>query len=496
VSARTYRLSPIDRTGVLLGLGTAQVATLGATVVIGVLLLNFGAPVQMVLVPSVVGMALGFIRIEGQSLLELIPGLWRRTAGAVAGDKTWYAQVPLVGDLASLPPALDGQVILAVDGAAQGIRAGAGQVAVVHDPAGSTFAVTVRVSGRQFALAESGEQDRLVQLWGDALAVFSRSHTAVANVRWCEWAAPAGMEEQYSYLAEHGADDADPAALASYRKLLGNAGPLATRHEVLVTLTVSSKAVNVAQRHHGDRTAASVEALLAELRLFIGRMESAGLTVSPPLSPAELAWVVRVRLDPTVIRTLQRRSRSLGQAAGVVSLGNAGPLAATSSHAQWQVDGAVHRGYFVSEWPRLDVPAHWMHALILHGAAVRNVMVFHEPVAPQRSQRAITREAAKLESDEEHRRKTGFRVGAAHRRAAQAVEDREQELVAGYGEMEYAGVVVVSAADVETLERACSDVVQVAAGCKVELRLLNGRHDQALAACLPLARSLAPRGVL
>nr|MBA2438022.1 hypothetical protein [Acidimicrobiia bacterium] len=110
MSARTYRLSPIDRTGVLLGLGTAQVATLGATVVIGVLLLNFGAPVQMVLVPSVVGMALGFIRIEGQSILELIPGLWRRTAGAVAGDKTWYAQVPLVGDLASLPPALDGQV--------------------------------------------------------------------------------------------------------------------------------------------------------------------------------------------------------------------------------------------------------------------------------------------------------------------------------------------------------------------------------------------------
>jgi hypothetical protein len=55
---------------------------------------------------------------------------------------------------------------------------------------------------------------------------------------------------------------------------------------------------------------------------------------------------------------------------------------------------------------------------------------------------------------------------------------------------------VVSAADVETLERACSDVVQVAAGCGVELRLLNGRHDQALAACLPLAHSIAPRGMI
>ncbi len=488
---RTYRLSPVDRTGVLLGLGTAQVAVLGATVVIGVLMLNFGASIQLVAIPSLIGAALGFMRLEGQSVLELVPTLVRWVTGT--GERTWLAPLPLIGDVPELPSALDGQVILAVDAATHGIRGGADQVAVVHDEVGGTYAASVRVSGRQFALAEADEQDRLVQLWGDALAVFSRGRTAVANVRWSEWAAPAGMEEQYAYLADHGADDADPAALASYRQLLGTAGPLATRHEVLVTLTVAAKSVNVAQRHHGDRRAAAVEVLLDELRLFVGRMESAGLTVSPPLSPVELAWVLRVRLDPSVIRSLQRRSRSLGQVTGVVSPGNAGPLAAKTSYSQWEVDGSLHRGYYVAEWPRVDVPAHWMHDLMLYGGAVRTVAVFHEPVAPHRSQRAITRQAAKLESDEEHRRKTGFRVGAAHRRAARAVEEREEELVAGYGEVEYAGVVVVSAPDVETLERACAAVVQVAAGCQVELRLLNGRHDQALAACLPLARSLAPR---
>jgi hypothetical protein len=491
VSARTYRLSPVDRTGVLLGLDVAQVGVLGTTVVMGVLMLNFGAPIQLVAILATIGAALGFIRLEGRSVLELAPTLLRWITGRA--EKTWLAELPLMGDVPELPPVLDGQVILAVDAATHGIRTGAGQVAVVHDEIGGTYAASVRVSGRQFALAESEEQDRLVQLWGDALAVFSRGRTAVANVRWSEWAAPAGVEEQYAYLADHGADDPDPVALASYRQLLGTAGPLATRHEVLVTLTVAAKSVNVAQRHHGDRSAAAVEVLLDELRLFIGRMESAGLTVSPPLSPSELAWVLRVRLDPSVIRTLQRRGRSLGQAAGVVSPGNAGPLAAKSSYWQWEVDGSVHRGYYVAEWPRLDVPAHWMHEVILYGGAVRTVAVFHEPVAPHRSQRDITRQAAKLESDEEHRRKTGFRVGAAHRRAARAVEEREEELVAGYGEVEYAGVVVVSAPDVDTLERACAAVVEVATRCKVELRLLNGRHDQALAACLPLARSLAPR---
>ncbi len=76
---------------------------------------------------------------------------------------------------------------------------------------------------------------------------------------------------------------------------------------------------------------------------------------------------------------------------------------------------------------------------------VRTVSVFFEPVPRSKTQRSITREAAKIESDSEHRAEKGFRVGAHHRRAPRAVEEREEELVAGYGEFSYAGVVCVSA---------------------------------------------------
>jgi len=74
------------------------------------------------------------------------------------------------------------------------------------------------------------------------------------------------------------------------------------------------------------------------------------------------------------------------------------------------------------------------------------------------------------------------------------VEERESELVAGFGEFTYAGILTVAAGDTESLERACDDLCQVAAGAGVWLTPLDFRHDQAVGACLPLARALAPPG--
>ena len=97
-------------------------------------------------------------------------------------------------------------------------------------------------------------------------------------------------------------------------------------------------------------------------------------------------------------------------------------------------------------------------------------------------------------SDAQQRSEKGFRVGAHHRRAARAVEEREEELVAGYGEYFYAGVVSVSATTLTGLEAATDGITQVAASVGLELRPLHGRHDQAVTVGLPLARGFAPKG--
>lgn len=491
MSERTYRLSPPDRTGWFLGLGGPQVVVLGSALVLGAIAVSYGAPLglsaTLVLAAAVVSLG----RLGGRPLVEWAPHAlrWVRHRSSA----TWFAPLPTLGSpprtTPVLPPPLDTQVISAAPGPS-GL-----EMAVVADSVASSCAASVRVSGRQFALVERGEQDALLSLWGEALAAFCREAASVVEVRWSEWAAPSGMEEQHAYLADHAIDDLSDPAVASYRELLRNAAPVATRHEVLVTVVVSCRRVRLEARHQRDRHGAAVEVLAEELRQLTRRLEAAGLSVSPPLSVGELCRALRVRLDPQVISVLDRRSRSLGDRAGLVAPADAGPLTATATRDHWEVDGSLHRAFWFSEWPRLDVGPSWMADLLLYGGAVRTVAMSYQPVPPRVSQRAILRQAAKLESDVDQRRRAGFRVGAHHRRASQAVEEREEELVAGFAELAYAGVIDVCAPDPATLDRACADVVQISAGCGIELRPLDRRHEQGVAACLPLARGLALKGL-
>jgi hypothetical protein len=99
----------------------------------------------------------------------------------------------------------------------------------------------------------------------------------------------------------------------------------------------------------------------------------------------------------------------------------------------------------------------------------------------------------KLASDEAQRTRSGFRIGALHRRAQSEVLDREAELVAGYGEFEFVGFVIVTASDLDELDRSCVDYEQAAAQAGLELRRLDGRHDLALACGLPIGRGVAPK---
>jgi hypothetical protein len=272
VSQRTYRLSPPDRTGWFLGLGGPQVITLGVALVGGVILVNFGMPVALAGLGVVAAGVLSLARLAGRPLIEWVPTLWRWLRRGRRGAR-WLAPLTPAGavvDTPPLPPPLDGHVLRSAP-CWTGTDA-----AVVHDTEAATYAATVGVSGRQFALVERGEQDGLLALWGEALAAFCREGSPVSEVRWSEWAAPAGMEEQHTYLEEHAIGDPLDPAVVAYRELLRTVAPVVTRHEVLVTVVIASAKVRVGVRHRGDPAAAAAEVLLEELRQLTRRLEAAG----------------------------------------------------------------------------------------------------------------------------------------------------------------------------------------------------------------------------
>lgn len=492
-SGRTYRLPPRDRTGWMFGLSLPQLLVVSTGIVVGTSLMVV-APVPVGLAVMVVLGGVGAVRVRGESVVELIPHALRYVRTARGGTPTWFVALPVLGGdpEVSVPPVLKGHELLAVDAAAIGAGPAGSQIAVSWDTTNDTISASLRVAGRQFGLLEPGEQDWLVTHWSLAIQSFVNERTPVMSIRWSEWAAPAGLDEHRVWLDEHLAVDPIEAARAAYEALLRDAGTAATRHETLLTVTVHINKVR-RRRSGQDRIGAAVDTLIKEVRLFAQRLGGAGLVVSAPLSPTQWARAVRLRLDPGARLALDGRLRSLGEVAGGCVPSNALPLASAATWAAWQTDSAYHRGLLVTDWPRLDVHAGWLKDLLLWAGTTRSVTVLFEPIARSKSYRSAMRDAAKIETDSMHRTEKGFRVGANHRRARQAVEEREEELVSGYAEFSFVGMITVTASSLDTLDDVTAEVIQVAASIGLDLRPLHGRHDLAAVAALPVARGVVPK---
>jgi hypothetical protein len=492
---RSYRFAPIAKAGMLIGLTGAQVLPIGIGLFAALAALRLHAPFPLPLVPAAGGAALGLGRVHSQPVVEMVPVWmawgWRRARGR----HRWFATIPLTGCGArslSLPPVLAGLEVIEVPatGASRSRVAGIG---LVRDARAGLLTGVLRVHGQQFALESPGDQDRLVALWGDALAPFARERTPVARVVWQEWAAATGVDDHLDVLAEREPDAASRPARAAYEALVTRQAPVTVTHEVLVSVTMDLRRVRVYRSRDGDVHRAAADTLLEELRLFGARLENAGLHVDAPLSPAEITRATRVRSDPRVIAQLSTLARSLGAAAGVTPL-EFGPLMVVDDWGHARVDGAAHRAYWFASWPRLERPAAWMNGLLLGGVGcTRTVTVVLEPVAPSRSARSVDRDLVKLETDHDERARKGFRVRARDQRAVVDVRRREQELVAGFHEFAYVGLACVTATDVDALDDAAASYEQQAAQVGVELRSLDGRHAAGWAASLPLGRTLARR---
>ena len=491
MTGNTYRLSPPDRTGWMLGLTGPQVIAVGSAVVVATVGLSRGLPVPVALGLLLIGTIIGVGRVAGTPLIHQLSTVGRWMFTKVDRQATWTARLPLAAPGADLPPALAGHQLLSIDAREWGHGNRIAPIAVLHHRKERLVSATLRAGGRQFCLLDPHEKDRILAGWADALRPLCRERNPICQFRWSEWAAPAGIAAHRAWLEEQPL--ASNAAADTYRSLLTVAGPLATRHETLLTLTVRTDRVPVEARHGHNRTTASIEFLVRELRLLGERLERVGITVDGPLSPAQLIRAVRVRIDPTTITALDLIERSLGDRAGLDGDLQGVAVAARATWQHWRTDDSIHRSFHIRAWPRSRVPADWLTPLLLHADVTRSITVAYQPLAPTASRRAVHRQAAKIESDAQHRAEKGFRVGADHRWAAKAVADREEELAAGHTEFAYTGIIDVVAADREQLERDCTALIQAAASAGVELRPLNGQHDVAAVATLPLPAGVAAR---
>ncbi|MGD9998356.1 MAG: SCO6880 family protein [Ilumatobacteraceae bacterium] len=493
---RRYRFAGFRRAGLFGDVPPSLLITLAVGVIAGWLAVLAGAPLPLAVAPLCVCALVGFGRLGGRPIHELLPRLVVWGGRRLRRRHRWCRPVPLIVDgssAAPLPRALDGLELFEVDRPWMTAGPAPGVVGVIRDRTVGTVTAVLPVSGDgQFALADPLAQDSRLDLWGLALAGFCREGGAVIRVTWRDWTSPTGVDDHLREVRTRWATEPATEAGNSYLTLVEQVAPTSVRHEVLVEVTVDPRLVRSRRHRPGQAIEAAVGVLLEELRLFASRLEHAGLNVGAPLDAASIVEATRVRSDPRLVGLVPTLSRSLAAAAGKAPA-DFGPLTVEELWDHVRVDSAVHRTWWFARWPRREVPAGWLDQLLFGIPATRTVTVVFEPIAPSRSDRDIDKETVTRETNAEDRARRGFRIRAADRKAAREVTLRETELNDGYAELAYVGLLTVTARSLGELDDLSGIVEQTAAQAGIELHPLYARHAAGWVSSLPLGRSVARR---
>ncbi len=482
---RTYRLEPLDTSGIFLGLGIVQCLLLGGGVTLAVLAITAGAPVLVAAVPVFVAAVVSFARAGGHALWEWLPlaagWFWTR----LRRGRRWQAQLPLWSSeqtKAPMPPCLSGLDIVGIEWRRSS------QLGAVRDDHRKTLTAVIPVAGPQFVVEPRAEQERLLSGWGDVLGQFAVERGVVTHLAWSDLACPSGMHEHLAWIDAGPRGEPNQAASASYRELVDVGTATAISHDVVITITAARERLGRHRSGAGNVEDHLQRALVTSTEALLRGLRSAGLAASDPLDPGGIQRLVRSRIDPVSARPRASTGRLVDRLA-LVRSATAGPLVIDTEWAHLRVDGAFHRTWWIGTWPRLAVPPAWLEPFLSGGGITRAMTVVLVPVPTHQSRRRIERDLVKLESDATTKEEKGRRIDARHRRATRALLDREEELVAGYPEVAYSGLVTVSAHDLSSLEEHSEIIEQLARENGMDLRVLDARQDVAWAAALPLGLS-------
>lgn len=494
-SRRSYRFDALRRAGLFGSLPLTMIVALGVglgvgwATIAGIVPRPIGAPVVLV----AAGLAFG--KVRGRPAHLMVPAMMRFGWRKLRGRHRWYRPVPLVCDdqiPIAVPAALGGLDLIEFD--VGWLHPGrTSPLGAVHDRSAGTVTGVLRVTGDgQFALVDPRNQELRLEGWGSALGGFCRERSDVVRVTWRDWSAPVPVRDQIGGLETRWHGEPSTPARGSYLALMAEVAPQVVRHDVVVEVTVAVPRNRGRDNEPGGRVGAGLRVLSSELALFRDRLDAAGLRVTAILSAGDVVTAMRVRSDPTCGEQLAGLRQSLAAATGAASP-NFGPMTVDEHLTHVGVDRSVHRTWWFARWPRREVPAGWMDRLIFDAGCTRTISVVFEPIPPSRSDRHVDRELVSREANIESRQRRSFRVSGKDVKALAAAEAREGELNAGYSELGYVGLVTLTAADVDTLERQAAQLEQVAGQVGVELEPMWGQQAAGWVSSLPLGRSIARR---
>ena len=472
----TVRFGRRSTRGLILGFSTPRVAVLGVAAATAVAGLVLGDAAGFLLAGFVwLPLAVSaFVRVGGRPAVE-----WAATAGHF-GVRRALRQTDY---RTSQPIAARPAGTLALPGDAAALRfhndPESGAV-MIHDPHRQTLTAIVGVSHPAFVLLDVDDRAQRVSRWGRTYAALAQTGTCAA-VQVLEATVPDPATSQLEWYAEHGVHDGGWAD-REYGALLEEAGLAAATHRTTVSLSLDMRTAARAIRSAGRGIGGAATVLRGEMANLADLLRQSGLHVGGWLSEREAAAMVRSAYDPVV--ALDPRCD-----AGA-NLSRSGPVAVSEHWDCLRHDSAWSSVLWISEWPRIDVPPDFLHALVFAPGVRRTLSIVARPLPTDAALRQIRKEKTEAVADMAQKQRVGQLADYSDAQEYDDLLGRERSVVAGHTDVEFSGFVTVTAPDQESLEAARSTISRAAAHAACEVRPLYGRQLQAfVVSTLPMARA-------
>jgi hypothetical protein len=519
-----YRFSPLERRGVIAGWRGGQIATVAASLLVGVLALRSrpsvgGAGLALVSVGA--GAALAFWPILGRTGEQWLPLVARWLWSTSTGTRRQLAPGPRHGHQSTVGP--DGRSVgiavrwvsgprrtrprqtvfegISLIGVPFGSEQSAPDVGMIVDVRSRTATAVLAVRGHSFALLGPGDQDARIAAWAGVLSALAREGSEVHRIQLIESCLPDDGSAVRRHWSQHGVLGPESPAGRSYDALVDESSPVTRRHRVLLALSVHTARSARPIRTRGGGTAGTGAVVTGGIRSLQQALDGAGITVDGVLGPRALARVIGEAWAP-MAKSGGRNDLDDGPPATTVDSGDLPsggddrppawpwPMAVEPQWDSVHTDATWHATYWIAEWPRVEVTPDFLGPL-LFSPLRRSIVLTMEPMSPSRAARQVAQARTADLADGELRRRGGFLVTARHAREKESVEDRDVELADGHAQYRFSGYVTVTVDTRDELAGACAAVEQAAGQSGIELRLLYGEQDSAFACSLPLGRGLA-----
>lgn len=359
--------------------------------------------------------------------------------------------------------------------------------AFVVDAHGREAVAVLRCSTRSFALLDSDDKAWAVQAWSRVQAGLAQ-RSSIARIAVQDYTVPypsTALRDFYEKSVPSRAGKAGEPTWGerAYEDLVAAAGAT-TRHDLLVALVIDTAKARRRIRESGGGLAGLERVIRLEVEAITTGLATHNVKVEEWLPESKFLEVVRGAFDPDTV------VRAAGESSAPAPT-NGGPMAVEEHWAYLRTDSAFHQTFWISEWPRQKVFPGFIHPLVYVGDFRHTVTQVIRAVPTVEALRDIR----SAQEAHETRRRINVRFDRPLTREQKAEEDevaqREEEIVAGHGDVRPAAFVTTTAASLEDLARHRQELESAAAGAFVELRLLAGQQWAAfVAGALPFGRGL------